>query len=404
MNKIKGSLFFSVFVAMLGMMLIAPIMPPLIRELGLRESHSGLMISLGSIAMAVMAPIWGRISDSKGRKPVILMGFAGMSFSCLLFTTVLFGGLNGWMKGGVLLALLILTRSLIGAFIPAVLSASQAYMGDMTNESERGGAMAILSAANGMGLVFGPAIAGAFTLIGLLWPLYFGIVIAAAALVIALVLLPPAKPVAREKSAAKVSPLQPGLRIYLLFGLITMIAIVTIQVIGGFYLQDQLALSPEGTAQAMSIGLMCSGVAMLAVQLIQVKWLNWPPQRMLSAGFVFLVVGMVVFLLSGQMALYILAFFLFGIGAGWLMPGFMAGASLAVGQEQQGAAAGLVGAVQGVSAIIAPITTASLYQVNKHLPFVLVAVLALAAALCIGWMMRKPYAASPAAKEETADQ
>lgn len=403
MNKIKGSLFFSVFVAMLGMMLIAPIMPPLIRELGLRESHSGLMISLGSIAMAVMAPIWGRISDSKGRKPVILMGFAGMSISCLLFTAVLFGGLNGWMKDGVLLALLILTRSLIGAFIPAVLSASQAYMGDLTNESERGGAMAILSAANGMGLVFGPAIAGAFTLIGLLWPLYFGIVIAAAALVIALVLLPPAKPVARKKSVAKVSPLQSGLRIYLLFGLITMIAIVTIQVIGGFYLQDQLALSPEGTAQAMSIGLMCSGVAMLAVQLVQVKWLNWPPQRMLAAGSVFLMVGMVVFLLSGQMALYILAFFLFGIGAGWLMPGFMAGASLAVGQGQQGAAAGLVGAVQGVSAIIAPITTASLYQANKHLPFVLVAVLALAAALSIGWLMRKPYVAAPAAKEETAD-
>ncbi|MFF2888348.1 MFS transporter [Paenibacillus sp. NPDC057967] len=403
MNKIKGSLFFSVFVAMLGMMLIAPIMPPLIRELGLRESHSGLMISLGSIAMAVMAPIWGRISDTKGRKPVILLGFAGMSLSCLLFTAALFGGLNGWMKGGVLLTLLILTRSLIGAFIPAVLSASQAYMGDMTNESERGGAMAILSAANGMGLVFGPAIAGAFTLIGLLWPLYFGIVIAAAAFFVALVLIPAAKPGMRVK-AAKVSPLQPGPRFYLLFGLITMMAIVTIQVIGGFYLQDQLALSPEGTAQAVSFGLMCSGVAMLAVQLVQVKWLKWQPRRMLAAGSVFLVIGMVVFLLSAHMALYMLAFFLFGIGAGWMMPGFMAGASLAVGQEQQGAAAGLVGAVQGVSAIIAPITTASLYQVDKHLPFVLVAVLALAAAVSLLWMARKPHAPALAAKDEAVEQ
>ncbi|MXO81515.1 MFS transporter, partial [Paenibacillus sp. OT2-17] len=75
MNRIKGSIFFSVFVAMLGLMLIAPIMPPLIRELGLRESHSGLIISLGSITMALMAPIWGNLSDAKGRKPVILLGF-----------------------------------------------------------------------------------------------------------------------------------------------------------------------------------------------------------------------------------------------------------------------------------------------------------------------------------------
>ncbi|REK76760.1 MFS transporter [Paenibacillus paeoniae] len=403
MNKIKGSLFFSVFVAMLGMMLIAPIMPPLIRELGLRESHSGLMISLGSIAMAVMAPIWGRISDKMGRKPVILMGFAGMSLSCLLFAAALFGGLNGWMKGGVLLTLLILTRSLIGAFIPAVLSASQAYMGDMTNESERGGAMAILSAANGMGLVFGPAIAGAFTVIGLLWPLYFGIVIAGAAFFVALLLIPAAKPGVREK-AAKVSPLQPGLRFYLLFGLITMIGIMTIQVIGGFYVQDQLALSPEGTAQVVSFGLMCSGVAMLVVQLVQVKWLKWPPQKMLAIGSIFLVIGMLVFLISDRMVLTMLAFFIFGIGAGWMMPGFMAGASLAVGREQQGAAAGLVGVVQGVAASITPITMASLYQVDKYLPFALVAVLALAAAVGILWLARKPHVPALTAKDEAAEQ
>ncbi|AUS27848.1 MFS transporter [Paenibacillus polymyxa] len=374
MNRIKGSIFFSVFVAMLGLMLIAPIMPPLIRELGLRESHSGIIISLGSITMALMAPVWGNLSDAKGRKPVILLGFIGMCVSCLLFTLTLFAGLKGWLSGGLLLVLLIVTRGLIGGFIPAVLSSSQAYMGDVTKGEERGSGMAIISAANGLGLVFGPAIAGAFTLIGLLWPLYFGIVIAAVAFVVSLLAIPAALPVIQQKPA-RINPLQPGLRMYLFAGLVTMISIVTIQVIGGFYFQDQLGLTSEETARVVSFGLMFSGAAMLIVQIIQMKWLKWQPKPMILLGSLFLIAGMAFFLISASLALYYAAFFMFGIGTGLLMPGFMAGASLSVSQEQQGGAAGLVAAIQGISAIIAPILTTTLYRVDKHIPFILIAVL-----------------------------
>ncbi|WP_025679221.1 MFS transporter [Paenibacillus polymyxa] len=374
MNRIKGSIFFSVFVAMLGLMLIAPIMPPLIRELGLRESHSGLIISLGSITMALMAPVWGNLSDAKGRKPVILLGFIGMCVSCLLFTLTLFAGLNGWLSGGLLLVLLIVTRGLIGGIIPAVLSSSQAYMGDVTEGEERGSGMAIISAANGLGLVFGPAIAGAFTLIGLLWPLYFGIVIAAVAFVVSLLAIPAAQPVIQQKPA-RINPLQPGLRMYLFAGLVTMISIVTIQVIGGFYFQDQLGLTSEETARVVSFGLMFSGAAMLIVQIIQMKWLKWQPKPMILLGSLFLIAGMALFLISASLVVYYAAFFMFGIGTGLLMPGFMAGASLSVSQEQQGGAAGLVAAVQGISAIIAPILTTTLYRVDKYIPFMLIAVL-----------------------------
>ncbi|MBU9705562.1 MFS transporter [Paenibacillus sp. AK121] len=374
MNRIKGSIFFSVFVAMLGLMLIAPIMPPLIRELGLRESHSGLIISLGSITMVLMAPVWGNLSDAKGRKPVILLGFIGMCVSCLLFTLTLFAGLNGWLSGGLLLVLLIVTRGLIGGFIPAVLSSSQAYMGDVTEGEERGSGMAIISAANGLGLVFGPAIAGAFTLIGLLWPLYFGIVIAAVAFVVSLLAIPAAQPVIQQKPA-RINPLQPGLRMYLFAGLVTMISIVTIQVIGGFYFQDQLGLTSEETARVVSFGLMFSGAAMLIVQIIQMKWLKWQPKPMILLGSLFLIAGMALFLISASLVVYYAAFFMFGIGTGLLMPGFMAGASLSVSQEQQGGAAGLVAAVQGISAIIAPILTTTLYRVDKYIPFMFIAVL-----------------------------
>jgi len=375
MKKVKYSVFLSVFVAMLGLMLIAPIMPPLIRELGLREAHSGLIISLGSVMMAVMAPVWGNVSDTKGRKPVILIGFIGMSISSLLLTLTFYSGLKQWISGGLLLFLLIVTRSLIGMFIPAVLSSSQAYMGDVTEGKERASGMAIISSANGLGLIFGPAIAGVFTLIGLLWPLYFGIVIAAVAFIVILLLMPATKPVVKERPV-KVSPFQPGLRMYLLAALITMLGIVTVQVIGGFYLQDQLNLASESVARVVSLGLMLTGLAMLLVQLIQTKWLKWEPRPMILLGSMILVLSMIVFLFTASLPFYFLAFFMFGLGTGWMMPGFMAGASLSVSNEQQGGVAGLVASMQGIAAIIAPIVSTTLYQVDKQIPMAMVAILA----------------------------
>ncbi|MBJ8192152.1 MFS transporter, partial [Bacillus cereus] len=104
----------------------------------------------------------------------------------------------------------------------------------------------------------------------------------------------------------------------------------------------------------------------------------------------FLIAGMLIFLLSASMVVYYLAFFMFGIGTGLLMPGFMAGASLSVSKEQQGGAAGLVATVQGISAIIAPILTTTLYRVDKYIPFALIAALvAVMAIIMLGVRKRK---------------
>jgi len=55
-------------------------------------------------------------------------------------------------------------------------------------------------------------------------------------------------------------------RLYLLAGLATMYAIISLQVIGGFYLQDQLALTTQESARMVSFGLMFSGAAMIITQ------------------------------------------------------------------------------------------------------------------------------------------
>ncbi|MBD8006817.1 MFS transporter [Bacillus norwichensis] len=382
MVRVRFSIFFSVFVAMVGLMIIAPVMPPLIRELGLSETHSGLIISLGSVAMAVMAPVWGRWSDIKGRKPVILIGFIGMFVSYVLFTATMYAGLTKLISGGLLIILLIVARSLVGLFIPAVPSSAQAYMADVTDEKGRSAGMALIGAANGMGLVLGPAIAAVFALIGLIWPLYIGAMLPLVAFIVVLLLIPAQKPVIQEKPP-RVNPFQKELRLYLFAGLATMLSVITLQVVGGFYFQDQLSLTTKETARMVSMGLMFSGVAMIVTQGIQMKKTKWQPKPLILVGSLLLIVSMLLFLFIISLIGFYVAFVFFGIGAGLMMPGFMAGSSLAVAREQQGGVSGLVAAVQGISAMIAPILSTTLYQVDKHLPFVVVAALVLLMAITL---------------------
>lgn len=374
MNRKNISVFISVFVAMLGVMILAPITPSLIRELGLKEIHSGILISTGSIMTAIMAPIWGKISDRRGRKPVVLIGLFGLTLSTILLTMTFYSGLHFWISGGWLLFLMIAMRSMVGMFIPAILSASQALMGEGTEEQERGKGMAVISAANGLGLIFGPAIAGIFSLIDLLWPMYFGIVITAAACLIIAFLMPATLPKVQNVKI-KLKPFPRGLRLYLLAAFITMIGLFTIQVIAGFYLQDQLGLPSDQLAWSVSFGLMFTGLAMLIAQIIQSKWLQWKPPTMILIGSMILIASMVIFLLAQQLLGYYLAFVLLGAGGGFMMTGFMAGASLSATGEQQGSVAGLVTAVQGISAIIAPIASTSLYHADQRFPIIGIALL-----------------------------
>ncbi|RAV22409.1 MFS transporter [Paenibacillus contaminans] len=382
MARLRFSIFFSVFVAMVGLMIIAPVMPPLIRELGLSETHSGLIISLGSVAMAVMAPVWGSRSDAIGRKPVILIGFLGMFASYVLFTATMYAGLKQLVSGSLLVVLLIAARASVGLFIPAVPSSAQAYMADVTDERGRSAGMALIGAANGLGLVLGPAIAGAFALIGLIWPLYIGAVLPLAAFFVVLLLIPAQKPIIQAKPP-KVNPFQKGVRLYLFAGLATMLSIITLQVVGGFYFQDQLSLTTKETARMVSFGLMFSGVAMIVTQGLQMKKPKWQPKALIVAGALLMMISMMLFLFVIGLIGFYSAFFLFGVGAGLMMPGFMTGASLAVSREQQGGVAGLVASVQGISAVIAPILSTTLYQADKHLPFAVVGAFVLIMAITL---------------------
>lgn len=77
MGRTKVTLFFTIFIAMLGLSVLFPIIAPLARQLGLSETQAGWFSTAYSLMQFIFAPIWGARSERVGRRPVLLLGLVG---------------------------------------------------------------------------------------------------------------------------------------------------------------------------------------------------------------------------------------------------------------------------------------------------------------------------------------
>lgn len=129
---------------MMGFGMIIPILPFYVEQFNTGGSTLGLLMATYALMQFIFAPVWGRLSDQHGRKPILMLGILGNAIASLLF------GLSTqlWM--------LFAARALAGILSSATLPTAMAYIGDSTSEEDRGGGMGIMGAAMGVGMVIGP--------------------------------------------------------------------------------------------------------------------------------------------------------------------------------------------------------------------------------------------------------
>lgn len=153
------ALFACVAIVMTGVGITLPVLPLYIERLALERSasaqriglHIGLLTAAYPTTQLVFAPLWGRLSDRVGRRPLLVIGILGF-----VITQLLFGLANG-------LAVLYAARLLGGALSSALLPVASAYVADTTTTAHRTRGMARLSTAAGLGTLLGPAIGGFLT-------------------------------------------------------------------------------------------------------------------------------------------------------------------------------------------------------------------------------------------------
>jgi DHA1 family tetracycline resistance protein-like MFS transporter len=150
MNRQKSQLaiiFFTVFLYLVGFGVVIPITPMLAKNFGATGFQVGLLLSIYSLMQFLFAPFWGRLSDRRGRRPILLFCLLGECLSYIAFALAR----N--------LETLFLARMFAG-FFGASISTASAYISDITPKEERSKGMALLGVAFGLGFLVGPALGG----------------------------------------------------------------------------------------------------------------------------------------------------------------------------------------------------------------------------------------------------
>ncbi len=147
-SKIFFTLFLSVFITTMGAGIIGPLLPIYAHELGASTFQIGLIFAAFSLTRSIFVPYFGRLSDIKGKKPILITGLL-----LYFFLSILYSLSNGIWH----LIILRLTQGFASAMI---LPVAQAYVGILTPEAYEGRTMGLFNVSLYGGLSAGPIVGG----------------------------------------------------------------------------------------------------------------------------------------------------------------------------------------------------------------------------------------------------
>jgi MFS transporter, DHA1 family, tetracycline resistance protein len=147
-------IFLTVFIDLVGFGIVVPLIPVYSRHFGAHGYVIGLIFAAFSAMQFVFSPIWGRISDRIGRRPVLLLSTAGAAGSYVLFAVS-----SGLEHHSTALWLMVLSRVLAG-IMGGNITVAQAYIADITPPQDRSRKMGLIGMAFGLGFIFGPILGG----------------------------------------------------------------------------------------------------------------------------------------------------------------------------------------------------------------------------------------------------
>lgn len=154
-------IFITVFIDLLGFGIVLPLLPRYAEHFETTGFQLGLLMASFSAMQFLFAPLWGRLSDRIGRRPVLMLGLAGSMVFYGLFGYATSLGAGGQLLGLGVVPWLYICR--IGAGVAgATIPTAQAYIADVTGPKERARGMALIGAAFGIGFTFGPLLGAAF--------------------------------------------------------------------------------------------------------------------------------------------------------------------------------------------------------------------------------------------------
>lgn len=358
----------AVAIDLLGFGIIIPILPLYAEDFGATPGMIGLLVATYSLAQFALAPVWGRLSDRFGRRPILLLTIAGSAVGSLILG----------LAGG--LAMLFVGRIIDGASGASV-SVARAVVADTSDASDRPRLMGLLGAAFGVGFVLGPLIGGLAALGGRSLPFFVAAALSTINLVVGWARITETRVPAIRPPTAGPRSLPAPVRRLVALTFVSVVAFSAFEATFALLGQERLAMTPSSVAFAFA------GVGVILV-LTQAVLAGGLATRLGDAGSIRLglIVNVVGFLLLSEAAsagvlassLALLAF-----GQGLLVPVVSSAVAGAAGSYGSGAALGAHASAGGLARAVGPVIGGVLFGISTANPYRFAAVLVAAAILLV---------------------
>jgi multidrug resistance protein len=314
-KKIFGTLFFSIFAAVTGVGIVVPLLPVYAHNLGAGGLAIGFIFGSFALSRTFFLPYFGRLSDRKGRKRLIVIGL--FSYACLSLAFMLAQNVTA----------LVIIRFFQGIASSMMMPAIQAYVGDITPPGREGFTMGFFNMSIFFGLSLGPVLGGSIKDVWGLDASFFSMgILSLVGFFLSISFLPPSHKEMVLKKNRTPLPWKALLQDQEIIGLFCFRLNYTacIGIIWGFlpvFSDTQFALSSANIGFLVMLGVFISGIIHLPMGYVADRVSR---RMMIVFGGLLVAGGMIYFTRSGSPKDLVIASILFGLGGGISMPAHMA--------------------------------------------------------------------------------
>lgn len=355
-------LFIIMFLVMVGFGIIIPVLPFFAEEIGASPTELGWLMAVYSLMQLLFAPMWGRISDRIGRKPVLLIGIAGLALSFFLFAI----STELWM--------LFAARIIGGILSSANMPTSMAYVADITSSEDRGKGMGIIGAAVGLGFIFGPAIGGVFSKVSLSTPFWIaGIVSLITFLFVLFVLKESLSKEERELAQQRDAAATPWGTVRGTMGFLYFLSFFISFSLAGLEATFAYYVAARAGIDTVKLGyiFMIMGFAGAAVQggLVGRFIKKFGEGKVIQAGIVVSIIGFGLILFIKDFFTAALFLTIFGLGNGVIRPS-VSSLLTKINTSGHGSVTGVLSSFESLGRILGPPLAGLLYETMIDLPYI----------------------------------
>jgi MFS transporter, DHA1 family, tetracycline resistance protein len=375
-----GVIFLTVVIDLLGFGIVMPFLTLQARDaFGVEAGTAALLGACYSAMQFLFMPLWGRLSDRVGRRPVMI--------TSIFFSALTMAGLGFALAWSNTIVWLFVARALSGGATANIGTAS-AYIADITTPEERVKGMGMIGMAFGLGFLIGPGVGGLlsqYTLNGRNGPYacFAAAALSAINLVWAFTSLPESLPPERRASGANARPLSPlrvdalrkllgarGIGHASVTNFLIIFAFSGLEITYAMYASDAFGLDHQHVGYLfVYMGLIGAAVQGGFVRRVSGRLRE---TSMAAAGLLFMLLGFAGFVFApghGLVALFVVSG-LIAIGNGLTQPSISAYISRLADPMRQGETLSANQSLSSLARVFGPLLGGYLYGLGASVPFV----------------------------------